>query len=141
MHIPRYQQGMIRRIAVIFLLLEGAGAIFWWLCILAVPRWRQPFIASGSPDSTLIMLALPDAVFFIGGSLMSAYGLKHRRNWAWPVLCLHTGAAGYAALLAIMQALLTNSAWLGAILMAPSQVVPLTLAWLLRPALYGGSER
>ena len=72
---------------------------------------------------------------FLGTAAAAAYGLAIDRPWAWPVLCAHVGAAGYAALYCwALVGLTGGDGLLGAVLMSPSLVVPGILAWQLRPA-------
>lgn len=124
-----------RRLAVVFLILQSAGVAVWWAVLLTVPRSREPFLARPAPDSTLLAFALPDALLFVGAGMASGMGLAKRCGWAWPVLCVHAGAAIYAALYCGSLALLTGQAWAGAILMTPSLVLPPLFVWKLRPRL------
>jgi hypothetical protein len=121
----------------VFLVAEGAGALVWWGVLLAVPAARRFFLAPGAPDSTLLAFGAADLILFAGGALASAYGLATRRRWAWPVLCVHAGAAAYAALYSLALPLVSGGGWLGAALMAPSLVVSPFLVWWLRPSRTG----
>jgi hypothetical protein len=123
----------VRRLGAAFLGLQGAGALVWWGVLLLAPRARRPFLAPGAPDATLLAFAAADWPLFVGGSLAGAYALARRRSWAWPVLCVHAGAACYAALYALALPILSGGGWLGAALMAPSLIGPPYLAWRLRP--------
>lgn len=129
-----YHQDKICRGAVVFLLMQGIGGLVWWLAILSIPRWRLPFLAPGASDATLLALAPGDLLFYLGGSFLSAWGLRQRRPWAWTVLCLHTGAACYAAFYAMTLSLLSGGGSLGAILMTPSLLILPALVWGLRPS-------
>ncbi len=91
----------MRMATALFLVVEGTGAIAWWTALLLFPEKRIFFLAPGAPDTTLLAFIVPDIPLFVGGSLLAAYGVLRSRNWAWPVLCVHAGAAGYAALYAI----------------------------------------
>ena len=125
------KRGAISRLAAGFLFLEGIGAIIWWGVLLAVPSARAAFSVPGAPDVALTVFLLPDLTLFAGGALLAAVGLARQRPWAWPVLCVHCGAAAYAALYSLAVPLLTGSGWLGAALMAPSLVVTPYLVWRL----------
>src|SRR5262245_30283929 len=123
-----------RKLGPWFLLVQGVGAFVWWVVLVVWPASRAPFLAMGAPDSTLFAFAAPDGVLFIGTAGAAAYGFWTRRLWAWPVLCVHAGAAGYAALCCWALVVLTRGdALLGAALMFPSLVVPGMLVWMLRP--------
>lgn len=112
---------------------EAVGTTVWWLMLWLKPETRQAFLAPMSPDSTLLAFALPDGIFYIGAALISAYGVAQRRKWAWPVLCIHTGAVVYAGLYGVSLLYITGKGWLGALLMLPSLVVLPFLTWRLRP--------
>lgn len=123
-----------RRFAVWFLLAEAIGAGLWWLSLLAWPESREHFKARGAPDVTLLAFGVADGFLFVGTALAAAHGLFYRLAWAWPVLCVHAGAAAYAALYCLtLTAISGGDAWLGAVLMSPSLVVPPLLVWRLRP--------
>lgn len=124
----------IRRPGLVFLLAQAVGACLWWCVMLGWPAARAPFMARGAPDATLLAFAPADGILFIGTAFASAYGLWARRRWAWPVLCVHAGAAGYAALHCWgLVALTGGDGLLGAVLMSPSLVIPGMLVWFLRP--------
>ena len=125
---------LVVRLAAAVLLAEAVGAIVWWALLIMWPASRQPFLAAGAPEVTLLAFGVADGVLFIGTAAISAYGILRDRRWAWPVLCVHAGAAGYAALYCItLTALTAGDAWLGAVLMSPSLVLPGWLVWRLRP--------
>jgi len=124
----------LRRVGIWFLLAEAVGAVAWWCLLLGWPAARAPFMARGAPDATLLAFAAPDAVLFVATAGAGAGGLWARRPWAWPLLCAHAGAAGYAALYCwALVGLTGGDGLLGAVLMSPSLVVPGVLAWGLRP--------
>lgn len=124
----------LRAFAVVFLFAQATGAAWWWLALLAWPESRAPFVAAGAPDATLLAFGPADLLLYVGLSAACAVGLLKRREWAWPLLCVHTGAAVYAALYCVTLPLLTGGeGWLGAALMSPSLVIPAWLCVKLRP--------
>ena len=123
----------IRAFAIAFLLAQAAGACAWWAVLAAWPPSRAYFRAEGAPDATLLAFGPADLLLFAGASAASGYGFWTGRRWAWPLLCAHAGAAAYAALYCWGLAALTGDGLLGALLMSPSLVVPVFLAWRLRP--------
>lgn len=123
----------LRRLAIGFLFAQAIGASVWWVVLFAWPASRQHFRAHDAPDSSLLAFAVADGLLFIGTSFGSAIGYWKRRRWAWPVLCVHTGAACYAALYCwTLTAITGGDGWLGVMLMTPSLVVPPLLLWRLR---------
>lgn len=126
-------QEWVRRLAVTFLIVQGAGIIVWWAVLLLVPAVRTPFIAPGAPDSTLFAFIVADILVYVATSFASAYGLVRVRSWAWPVLCVHAGAVVYAGLYAIGLPLVSGGGWFGTAFMLPSLVIVPLFTWLLRP--------
>ncbi len=125
----------LRRLGVCYLLAQAVGAAVWWCVLLASPPARAPFKAAGAPDATLLAFVVADLALFVGTSAACAYGLWAERRWAWPLLCVHAGAAGYAALYCwTLVGFTDGDGLLGAVLMSPSLVVPGLLTWRLRPA-------
>jgi len=124
----------LRIVAITFLIAQGVGGGVWWLLLLTWPASRAPFMAEGAPESTLLAFVAADLLLYVGGSLAAAWGIYKHRTWAWPVLCVHAGAAVYAGLYCVVLFLFSPSSWLGALMMAPSIVIPPVLAWLLRPS-------
>jgi len=125
---------LLRQFGVFFLTAQAIGAALWWCMLLGWPASRVWFMAKGAPDPTLLAFAAPDIVLFIGSSAASGYGLWANRRWGWPLLCVHAGAAGYAALYCWGLTGLTGGDGLaGSILMLPSLIIPGLLAVGLRP--------
>ena len=122
----------VRRLGVLYLTLQGLAVAVWWLLLGVRPALRPFFLAPGAPVATLRAFFVPDMAGYLGGSLAAAYGLWRRRPWGWPVLCVHAGAAMYAALYGLTLPLLLGGGW-GSLLMLPSLFVPPYLAWRLRP--------
>jgi hypothetical protein len=121
----------LRAFAIVFLTLEGAGTVAWWLVLLAFPSARRPFLAEGAPDSTLLAFLLPDSVLFAGAALLAALAIAKDRPWSTGVLWLHAGASAYAGLYGIGLFALSPNAWLGAALMLGPLVIDPYLAWRL----------
>ncbi|ODU53741.1 MAG: hypothetical protein BGO01_19010 [Armatimonadetes bacterium 55-13] len=101
--------------------------------MLSKPDWRGWFFASPSAEMHWMSFLLPDLVFFIGAGWLAAVGLRHEHRWAWPMLLLHVGAVGYAALYSLTAALISSAAWPGAWLMLASFLITAILAHRLRP--------
>jgi hypothetical protein len=130
-----------RRLSIAFLVAQALGGAAWWVTLLAWPASRAWFVPRGASDATLLAFGVADGALFVGASALAAIGLWKYRPWAWPVLCVHAGAAAYAALYCWTLTLLTRGeAPLGAAMMTPSLVLPGLIAWRLRaPAAPGGA--
>lgn len=122
----------MRRVGVLYLTLQGLLVTLWWVLLAAHPAVRRFFLAPGVPSGSLWAFFIPDLVGYIGGSFVAGYGLARRRSWGWPALCVHAGAAAYAALYGVTQPLLLGGGW-GGLLMLPSLFVPPFFVWRLRP--------
>ena len=105
----------------------------WWVAVVLSPEQRGRYIAVGTPDVLLIPLAAADLVLYCGGSLAGAIGLARAARWAWPVLCVHAGAAAHAATFCLLQWPFAPETWRAAVLMAPALIVPPAIAYLFRP--------
>ncbi|MBC8063780.1 MAG: hypothetical protein H7Y17_03050 [Chlorobia bacterium] len=122
-----------RRIAAWYLILQGVLTSAWWIAMFLYPDWRRPFFAAPETEIGWVTFFLPDAVFFIGASMVAGIGLLKRWSMAWPILLVHVGAVGFATLLAIGQSLATERGWLGAELMLGHFIVVAVIARNLRP--------
>jgi hypothetical protein len=119
--------------AVVYLAVQGVVGLAWWVAAARWPEFRKMFVAVGTPDVVLAAFAGADLVLFVGGSLAGAIGLAVRARWTWPVLCVHAGAAAYAACYCLLQWPFAPEAWRSAVLMAPALVVPPVIAYVFRP--------
>ncbi len=121
----------LAKAAAWWLYLQGAAALVWWGVLFCLPQSRQFFLPAGTPDVGLLAFSIPDLVLFVAGAWAAAYGLTSVEPWSRHVLCLHAGAAAYAALFCLTLSVLSNAAWLGAALMTPSVTITLVLVRLL----------
>lgn len=112
-----------RRAAIAFLWAEALGVFAWWAWLAIDPAAVRSFLPSTFPSQVLLAIAVGDLLLYGGFALLAAIGLQRGRRWAFTALCLHTGAAAYAALFGWGMAVTTGEAWLGAIAMTPSLVV------------------
>ncbi|HEX8229439.1 MAG TPA: hypothetical protein VF826_09010 [Chloroflexia bacterium] len=122
----------IGRLAVWFLILQATGTTLWWVVLILYPGVRAYYLAPGAPDTTLFAFAPADLASYIGGSVLVAFGLATSRSWAWPLLCVHSGAIVYSALYGLALPLFSGGGW-GSLMMLPSMILEPVFAWLLRP--------
>ncbi len=123
----------MRTLAVALLVLQAVVVLAWWAVMFLYPEAREPFKATGAPDSTLLGYLPADLIFYVAGSLLAAYGLARRKSWGWPLLCVVAGACAYAALYNWGIVLLGGGALFAALFMTPSMVALPFFSWLLRP--------
>ncbi len=108
-----------RRAAVLYLAAQGVGAAAWWAFLAIVPASRSLFFTD---ENAILSYLIPDAIFFIGGSLIGADAARRGLPRAGAVLWCTFGAVAYSTLHTIGLAAIADRAWLGAALMAVSMI-------------------
>lgn len=121
-------QGAARAFAITYLLSQSLGIALFWLALWFVPAMRSHFVLPGAPDASFMSLWLADAILLNVSGFVAAWGLVSPQVWSRPALWLHTGAALYAGLYAIGLWLADMRLWLGAGLMVPVLLTPLSIA-------------
>ncbi len=129
--------------AALYFVLQGVSGLVWWIVLLAFPKLRElfwPRLPGGGFDGRgLLAFALPDALGFIGLSLLCAWALWRGSKLWWALLCLHVGALGYATLFCWNLALLTRGeTLLPALLMTPALAATAFWTVRLRPQVLEG---
>ena len=124
---------VVARASALYFALQGFGGMAWWILLFLQPQTRVWFMATGAPESTLLAFAIPDLTLYVGASLVAAVGLWTGRSWAWPAVCLHTGAALYAAAYCLGLWCLDSRVWLPAVMMLPSLIVTPLIVCCTRP--------
>jgi len=109
----------IQRSASIYYLIQGTAVLGWWLMLFAAPESREYF-KMGTDDAVLMSFWLPDIVFLGFGSLAAGVlawtGHQYKAIAAWFV----TGLVTYATMYTFAYALMTDTGWLGVVMMAPA---------------------
>jgi len=122
-----------KSLAIVFLICQSVLTTVWWVGMSTVPQWRPLFFPMPHQDVGWSSYIFPDAVFYIAAGAIAAFGFLRGRRYAWPLLLVHAGAVGFAALHALAQAFITGRAWFGGLSMLASFVVVAWLAWRLQP--------
>jgi hypothetical protein len=130
---PAHRRDRDRSLAVAYLAVQGVVGLAWWVAAALWPEFRWMFVAVGTPNVVQVVFAAADLLLFVGGSLAGAVGLATRARWAWPVLCVHAGAAAYAACHCLMQWPFAPETWPAAVLMIPALLIPPAIAYRFRP--------
>lgn len=128
------------RVAGAFLTCLAAAVLAWWTAILWHRPWMTRYLPKGLPPAWLHGLLVADLVLYAGAAAAAGLGFWRRRPWAFPVLCVHLGAAGYVTLMCLSLALITGSAAVNVALMAPPWAAAAWLAWRLRPSCGGDHD-
>lgn len=116
-----------------YLFFQSVAVAIWWLAMLSHPEWRALFFVLPTSEMYWMPFLLPDTIFLVGAGWLAAVGLRHEDRWAWPMLLIHTGAVGYAALYGLVASATSGAGWLGTGLMLGSFLVTGWLARKLRP--------
>lgn len=124
-----------RRWAIVYLWVQAALVLAWWIFIVVTPGLRQRFAVRGAPSGTLFAFAPADLALLVITSVAAAYGLQTRKVWAWGALCTHCGAALYAALYSLLLPAFgdVTAQYLGGYMMLPYLLVPPYFVSRLRP--------
>lgn len=107
------------RVAALYLAAQGFGGIAWWALLAVVPASRPLFFTD---EHTILSYLIPDAILFIGGSLVGADAVRRGLRRAGSALWCTFGAVAYSTLHTIGLAAMADRAWLGAALMAAAMI-------------------
>lgn len=120
--------------AALYFALQGASGLAWWAVLLAFPAARELFwlrSPGGFDGRGLLAFALPDALGFVALSLACAVSLARGSVASWTLLCLHSGALGYATFFCWGLAFASRGeVLLPALLMTPA--LGATVFWMLK---------
>lgn len=111
------------RVATVYLILQGIGAIAWWIAIAVSPEFRTYFFPADWDDTVWMAFAPPDLLVYVGGSFVAALMLTRRSRHATWVLAMHLGGALYATLFCVGVNVVTGEGGLGTAMMLVSVVI------------------
>lgn len=86
------------RLTWIYLLTQGGAGLTWWVWLYIIPDARDAFTPEGLPGVYIFSYALPDALLFVLGSLLTAFAFALRLPVARAMLWVLAGAIAYATL-------------------------------------------
>jgi hypothetical protein len=102
--------------AAIYLVVQAAGVLFWWVAVLGSRAAREWFFPYGGLDPAFVAFVLPDLAFIVGGSIYLARQRIHG-NAAPLASGVLLGAVGYATLYTLVWTVLLHAPPAGAIAM------------------------
>jgi protein-S-isoprenylcysteine O-methyltransferase Ste14 len=105
---------------------QGVAVILWWLLLILHPSSRSYFQMQSAPEATLLAFWLPDLALLAPGSLVASYLCFRGNSLELIVLWFVTGAICYASLYCLAFALMTDTAWLGVVLMFLATLLSVT---------------
>jgi len=123
---------MRRKLAALYLALQGLLGIVWCAMVLACPEVGEWFSPPGAPRFVLHSFWLPDLVIVVGGSLGAAYAIAKARPWAPPATWLTAGGVTYATLYFLLLNAYSGGAWAATVVMVPAFVLTLACALATR---------
>ncbi len=122
----------IRRFASVYFALQGLAVFAWWILLFSVPSSRK-FFQMGDSETVLLAFWLPDLFLLAIGSLLVCVlcwlNNKFLNIAAWFVV----GAISYASFYCLAFAMMTDTGWLGVVLMFPAMIISGNFAIGLSP--------
>ncbi len=111
----------IRLSASIYFALQGAAVLAWWILLFAVPASRKYF-QMGESETVLLAFWLPDLFLLAVGSLVVSAFCWFENKFLTIAIWFVVGAISYATFYCLAFAMMTDSGWLGVVLMFPALV-------------------
>src|ERR1041384_2608146 len=112
----------VKRAAIIYCEIQGAGVALWWLLLFSVPSSRKYFLLENNSEISLMAFWLADLAFLAAGSLATSWLIFRENKHAPLAMWLVSGAVSYAALYCLVFTYITDVGWLGVILMLPAMI-------------------
>jgi len=102
--------------AAIYLVVQAALVLLWWMAVLGSRTAREWFFPYGGLDPAFVAFVLPDLVFIVGGSLAVARA-RLRGNASPRAVGVLLGAVGYGTLYTLVWTVLLHAPPAGAVAM------------------------
>ena len=111
----------IRLSASIYFALQGAAVVAWWILLFSVPASRK-FFQMGDSETILLAFWLPDLFLLGTGSLIVSAFCWFDNKFLQIALWFVVGTIAYATFYCLAFAMMTDSGWLGVVLMFPAMI-------------------
>lgn len=111
--------------------LQAMAVAGWWVLLWVRPEYRAAFTLEPASQVSLLAFGLPDLVLLAGGSAVASLASFRSSTYLMPSLWMVAGAVSYATLYCLFGSVLSDSAWLGVLLMAPAMLLSVTFAMAL----------
>jgi len=122
----------IRLFATIYFALQGLAVLAWWILLFAVPASRKYF-QMGDSETILLAFWLPDLFFLTIGSFVVSAFIRFENRFLTLAIWFVVGAISYAAFYCMAFAMMTDSGWLGVVLMFSAMILSGNFAIGLSP--------
>jgi protein-S-isoprenylcysteine O-methyltransferase Ste14 len=125
----------IRLFAAVYFAVQGVAVLAWWILLFAVPASRKYF-QMGASDTILLAFWLPDLFFLAVGSLAVSAFVWFESKYLIVAVWFVVGAISYATFYCLAFAMMTDTGWLGVVLMFAACVWSGNFAIGLSPAFH-----
>lgn len=123
----------VKRSGAIYFAVQGLGVAVWWLLLFSTPSSRKYFLLESGSEVSLMAFWLADLAFLSAGSLAVSWLIYRDSKYAPAALWLVAGAVSYAALYCLAFTYVTDTGWLGVLLMLPAMIWSGVFAVTLTP--------
>ncbi|CAN5516795.1 isoprenylcysteine carboxylmethyltransferase family protein [soil metagenome] len=111
----------LRLSASVYFALQGLAVLAWWILLFSVPSSHKYF-QMGESDAVLMAFWLPDLFLLAIGSLVVSVFNWFESKFLNIALWFVVGAISYASFYCLAFAMMTDTGWLGVILMFPAMI-------------------
>jgi len=125
----------IRHFAFVYFAVQGVAVIAWWILLFAVPDSRKYF-QMGESEPTLLAFWLPDLFLLAVGSLAVSAFVWFENRFTGVAVWFVVGTISYATFYCLAFAMMTDSGWLGVVLMFPAMIFSGNFAIGLSPTFH-----
>ncbi len=111
----------IRLFATIYFAVQGVAVLAWWILLFSAPSSRKYF-QMGESETTLLAFWLPDLFLLAVGSLAVSAFIWLENRFTVIAVWFVVGAISYATFYCLAFAMMTDSGWLGVVLMFAAMI-------------------
>lgn len=111
-----------RQKAGAYFILQGISVALWWAMLWLKPEMRTYFVLERTSETSLLAFWPVDITMLALGSLVSGVLFLLNNRHAHIPATLVAGSFGYAVLYTLGFALMTDTGWLGVLLMSPAAI-------------------
>lgn len=111
-----------RQKAAVYFILQGISVALWWATLWLKPEMRTYFVLERTSETSLLAFWPVDIIMLAVGSLITGVFFQFNNRHAHIPATLVAGGLGYAVLYTLGFALMTDTGWLGVLLMSPAAI-------------------
>jgi protein-S-isoprenylcysteine O-methyltransferase Ste14 len=125
----------IRLFATLYFAVQGVAVLAWWILLFSAPSSRKYF-QMGESETMLLAFWLPDLFLLAVGSFAVSAFVWFENRFTVIAVWFVVGAISYATFYCLAFAMMTDSGWLGVVLMFPAMIWSGNFAIGLSPAFH-----